>query len=129
MRSVRILLLALGALAVISLALACGGDDEESGAGGATTAAPTDLEKAKDAVSAMISAAEGGDLVAAEEALTEGDPALHAVIDSLESENADLAADLDEAVEDAEKDLDTGEEAEHIVEIGNEILGLLEQVD
>lgn len=118
-------------LALAALAAVCGGDDENgttptaSPIATTTAASATDVQVAIDEIGAMVSAAEDDDLAAAKVAFDAAHDPLHAVIDGLEATNAGLATDLDEAVDDAESDLEDGEEAEHIVEIGNEILGLL----
>lgn len=131
----RRLILVLAFLAALtlslSLAVACGGGGGEEGEAGQTSAPATgtDLELAIEQVGAMLEAAQQGDLEAAEVAFEDGHDPLHAVIDDLEASDPDLAAELDEAVDDAEKDFEEGADADHIVEIGNEILGLLEQVE
>ena len=125
--------LSVAALLVIAaLAAACGGGDDNdttptaSPITTATAASATDVQVAIDEIGAMVSAAEDDDLAAAQAAFDAAHDPLHAVIDGLEATNLDLATELDEAVDDAESDLEEGEEAEHIVEIGNEILQLLE---
>lgn len=126
-RGFAIALLIAALLALAALAAACGDGGEESAPEGdsAGGASPTDVQVAIDEITNMVSAAGENDLEAAKTAFDAAHDPLHAVIDELEATNADLAAQLDEAVDDAETDLEEGEEAEHIVEIGNEILGLL----
>ncbi len=124
--AIALLLAALVALA--GLAAACGDGDE----GGAPTgdsaddAATAEVQASIDGITAMVSAAEEDDLEGAQTAFDAAHDPLHAVIDELEAANPDLGTELDEAVDDAETDLEEGEEAEHIVEIGNEILVLLQ---
>jgi hypothetical protein len=116
------------ALGLAGLAAACS-DEEEGTSQVGTPAAASDLQQAMDQVSAMRAAAQEGDLEAAQGAFEDGHDPLHEVIEDLEAGNPDLAAELDKAVDDAEKDFDEGADADHIVEIGNEILDLLEQAD
>lgn len=120
------------ALVITATAAACGGGGERDGAEQAqptTPAASSDLQVAITQVNAMVSGAKAGDLDAAAAAFEEGHDPLHAVIDELEAGDPELAAKLDEAVDDAEKDLEEGADADHIVEIGNEILDLLAQIE
>lgn len=116
------------ALALVGLVAACGNGDG--------TASPTDtpaaasgLQEAIDQIDAMLVAAEGGDLEAAEAAFAAGHDPLHEVIESLETSDPDQADALDEAVDDAEMDFEEAADAEHIVEIGREIRDLLQQVE
>jgi len=113
------------ALALVPLAVACGGGREE------TTIEPGSMgqhmAQAMDHMNAMVAAAGQGDMDAAQAAFERAHDPLHAVIDDLEATNPELAAKLDEAVDDAEKDLAEGADADHIVEIGNQILDLLRQ--
>ena len=125
------------ALALVGFAAACGdGDGTASPTDTPAATAPTDtpaapagLQEAIDQIDAMIVAAEAGDLEAAEAAFEAGHDPLHEVIQSLGTNDPDQAAALDEAVEDAEKDFEEAADAEHIVEIGQEIRGLLRQVE
>ncbi len=116
------------ALALVGFAAACG-DGDDAGSPTDTPPASSDLQQAGDRIDAMIAAAEGGDLEAAEAAFKAGHDPLHEVIESLETSDPDLAAQLDEAVEDAEEDFEEDADAEHIVEIGKEIRDLLGQVE
>ncbi len=75
----------------------------------------------------MIVAAETGDLGAAETAFESAHDPLHEVIEGLEASDADLAAELDEAVEHAEEAFEEGEAAEHVAEEAQEIRDLLAQ--
>lgn len=125
-RSVILALISVPLLILAGLAAACG-DDEGEEPGATTPAAGSDLETSIDGITEMISAAEADDLEAAEAAFEAAHDPLHEVIEALAAADPQLSQDLDEAVEDAEKDFEEGEEAEHIVEIGNEILGLLQQ--
>lgn len=115
-------------VALAGLAAACGdGDNGGAPAGaGADNAATADIQVAIDEITAMVSAAEEDNLEGAQTAFDAAHDPLHEVIDVLEATDSDLATELDEAVDDAETDLEEGEEAEHIVEIGNEILVLLQ---
>jgi hypothetical protein len=125
------------ALALVGFVAACGeGDGTASPTDTPAAASPTDapaaasgLQEAIDQIDAMVAAAEGGDLEAAEAAFEAGHDPLHEVIDSLETTDAALAAQLDEAAEDAEKDFEEAADAEHIVEIGQEIRDILRQVE
>lgn len=116
----------IAGLALAVLAAACGGGEESQG-----TAAPTagSLEAARLHVEQMVAAAENADLPGAKAHFEAGHDPLHAVIDDLQVSDPALAASLDEAVDDVEGDLEKGEEADHIVEIGNQILDLLAQVE
>ncbi len=127
-RGFAIALLAAALVAVAGLAAACGDGDEGGAPAGdsANGAATADVQVAVDEITAMVSAAGQDDLEGAQTAFDAAHDPLHAVIDGLEATNPDLATELDEAVDDAETDLEEGEEAEHIVEIGDEILALLQ---
>lgn len=116
------------ALALVGFAAACS-DGDGTASPTDTPAVPSGLQQAIDQIDAMIVAAEAGDLETAEAAFEVGHDPVHEVIDSLETTDADLAAQLDEAVEDAEADFEEAADAEHIVEIGQEIRGLLRQVE
>lgn len=116
------------ALALVGFAAACSDGDGTASPTG-TPVAPSGLQQAIDQIDAMIVAAEGGDLETAEAAFEAGHDPVHEVIDSLETTDADLAAQLDEAVEDAEADFEEAADAEHIVEIGQEIRDLLRQAE
>ncbi len=116
------------ALALVGFAAACG-DGDGTASPTDTPVAPSGLQQAIDQIDAMIVAAEGGDLETAEAAFEAGHDPVHEVIDSLETTDADLAAQLDEAVEDAEADFEEAADAEHIVEIGQEIRDLLRQAE
>ena len=109
------------ALTLLGLATACDGQEEAE----SPRLGTQDLQVALEQVTAMVAAAEIGNLEAAEAAFEAAHDPLHEVIETLAAADPGLSQDLDEAVEDAEKDFEEGEEAEHIVEIGNEILGLL----
>ncbi len=127
-RGFAIALLVAALLALVGLAAACG-DGEEGGtpaADTATDAAGAALQTSIDEITAMVSAAEGDDLEGAQTAFDAAHDPLHEVIDALEAAGSDLATELDEAVDEAETDLEEGAEAEHIVAIGNEILALLQ---
>ena len=117
------------ALALIGFVAACGDGDNGTASPTDTTAAPSDLQQAKDQIEAMIVAAEGGELETAEAAFEAGHDPLHEVIESLETSDPDQGDALDEAVDDAEEDFEEGADAEHIVEIGQEIRDLLRQVE
>lgn len=130
-RGFTITILMAALLALVGLAAACGDDDgadtpTASATTTATTATTVDVQAAIDEITVMVSAAQDDDLAAAQVAFDAAHDPLHAVIDGLEATNPDLATELDEAVDDAEADLEDEEEAEHIVEVGNEILGLLQ---
>ena len=127
-RGFAIALLAAALVALAGLAAACGDGDNGGAPAGdsADGAATADVQVAVDEITAMVSAAGEDDLEGAQTAFDAAHDPLHAVIDGLEATNPDLATELDEAVDDAETDLEEGEEADHIVEIGNEILGLLQ---
>lgn len=132
MREKRLLIGFLAAavlLAVAAVAAACGDDGGDGAADSETPQAADALQVSLDRTSEMVAAAAEGDLEAANAAFDAAHDPLHEVIDALEASQSSLAADLDEAVDDAEADLEEGEEAEHIVEIGNEILDLLERAD
>ena len=116
------------ALALVGFAAACS-DGDGTASPTDTPVAPSGLQQAIDQIDAMIVAAEGGDLETAEAAFEAGHDPVHEVIDSLETTDADLAAQLDEAVEDAEADFEEAADAEHIVEIGQEIRDLLRQAE
>ena len=127
-RGFAIAILVAALLALVGLAAACG-DGEDGGtpvADTTTDAAGAALQTSIDEITAMVSAAQGEDLEGAQTAFDAAHDPLHEVIDALEAAGSNLATKLDEAVDDAEKDLGAGEEAEHIVEIGNEILDLLQ---
>ena len=115
-------------LALVGLAAACGDGDEGGTPAGdtATGAMGAAVQTSINGITAMVSSAEEDDLEGAQTAFDAAHDPLHAVIDGLEATNPDLATELDEAVDDAETDLEEGEEAEHIVEIGDEILALLQ---
>ena len=115
------------ALALVGFATACGGGDDAPSATD-TPATATDLQEAIDQIDAMVAAAEGGDLEAAEAAFEAAHDPLHEVIEGLEASDPDQAIALDEAVEDAEKDFEDAADAEHIVEIAQELRDLLGQV-
>ena len=124
-RGRSLVVLGLGVLmALAGLAAACGGGGGDESNGGSSVMGEH-MQTAMDHMGQMIAAAEGGDLDAAKTHLEAADPALHEVIDDLKGSDAALATDLEEAVEYAEADIESGEEAEHIVEIGDEIVALL----
>jgi len=126
-------------LVLVGFVAACGdGNDAAPGLTDTPAAAPglTDtpaatpgLEEAIDQIDAMLVAAESGDLEAAEAAFEAAHDPLHEVIESLETSDPDQAAALDEAVEDAENDFKEESDADHIVEIGQEIRDLLRQLE
>lgn len=123
----RTLAIAMAALlALPALALACGDN-------GGTSQSPPDgsglaeLETARSFIDQMLKAAEGGDLEAAEAAFEGAHDALHEVMEALEAGDADLAAELDEAVDHAEEAFKEGEEAQHVAEEAQEIADLLEE--
>ena len=123
-------LAALPPVALLGLvAVACGGDDNtdrQRDDAGTATAAGTAMDQAMEHMDEVLAAAEQGDLAAAAEHLELADPFLHEVIEDLEDTDATRAADLEEAVEDAEKDIEEGEEADHIAEVAQEIIDILE---
>ena len=127
-RGFAIALLAAALVALAGLAAACGDGDNGGAPAGdsADDAATSDVQVAIDEITAMVSAAGEDDLEGAQTAFDAAHDPLHAVIDGLDATNPDLATELDEAVDDAETDLEEGEEAKHIVEIGDEILALLQ---
>lgn len=133
MRSRRHLVVGLtlvAALTVAGLTAACGGGGkDEQPADGAGGTMGAHMQQAMDSMGAMVAAAEAGDMEAAEAAFEDGHDPMHDLIDELEADDPDLAAELDEAVDDAEKDFDEGVDADHIVEIGNEILDLLNEAE
>lgn len=115
-------------LALVGFVAACG-DGGGTSSPTDTPVAPSGLLEAIDQVDAMIAAAEGGDLVAAEAAFEAGHDPLHEVIESLETSDSDQADALDEAVNDAEKDFEEAAAADHIIEIGQEIRDILGQLE
>ncbi len=122
------------ALALSGFAAACGGGDDAASPSD-TPAAPSDtpaatsgLQEAIEQIDTMLVAAEGGDLAAAEAAFEAAHDPLHEVIESLQTSDPDQAAALDAAVGDAENDFEEEADAEHIIEIGQEIRDLLGQV-
>lgn len=117
------------ALALAGLAAACGGGGESEEPEESSSTMETHMQTALDHTDEMIAAAKEADLEAAKAHFEEGHDPLHEVIEDLGASDPDLAADLDEAVDDAEKDFEEGADADHIVEIGNDILDLLEQVE
>jgi len=127
-RKIAAIGVAVLALALVGFAAACGGGDDTASATD-TPAAPSGLQESIDQIDAMVAAAEGGDLEAAEAAFEAAHDPLHEVIESLETSNPDQAAAIDEAVEDAEKDFEEESDAGHIVEIAQEIRDLLGQIE
>lgn len=139
MKTGRFLILSLGAvLAATVLLAACGGDDEAQPS--ATVRAPSDstgmnmggassshANQAMEKMDLMVAAAKAGKMKDAEQSLESADEHLHAVINELKTKNAKLATELDEAVEDAEKDMKAGEKPDHIVEAGEAIMVLLKK--
>lgn len=114
-------------LALVGFAAACG-DGDGTASSTDPPAAASDLQEAIDQIDAMVIAAEAGDLAAAEGAFDAAHDSLHEIIEGLETSDPDQAAALDEAVEHAEEDFADNAEAEHIVGNGQEIRGLLGQV-
>lgn len=131
--SQRYLVLGIGLAAMLilaGLAAACGsGGKEAASQSDAAASTASALETARLHVEQMVAAAENADLPGAKAHFEAGHDPLHAVIDDLQASDPALAASLDEAVDDVEGDLEKGEEADHIVEIGNQILDLLAQVE
>lgn len=127
----RYLILAIGMVALLALSavvLACGDNGGSDGSAPEGAAAESsDLDAARSFIDRMESAAEAGDLEAAEAAFESAHDRLHEVIEALESTDGDLAAELDEAVEHAEEAFEEGEEAEHVAEEAAEIGDLLEE--
>ncbi len=115
-------------LALSIVALACGDDGGTSeGASDGVAEEASDLDAARNFMSEMVTAAQAGDLAAAQAAFDSAHDHLHEVIEALESTDADLAAELDEAVDHAEEALAEGEEGEHLAEEAEEIGDLLAQ--
>ncbi len=125
----RLLAFAIGLAALLALsaaAFACGDNGDSDGTNGAADES-SDVDAASGFIDEMTTAAEGGDLEAAEEAFESAHDPLHEVIEALEAGNGELAAELDQAVEHAEEAFAEGEEAEHVAEEAGEIAELLEQ--
>ncbi len=114
-------------LGLAGLAAACGGGGGEKAPAATARPVASHMQHAMDQMSTMVAAAEKGDLKAAEAAFEDGHDALHDVISELKASNPGLAEELDKAVDDAEKDFKEGADADHMVKIGKEILGLLDK--
>ncbi len=113
-------------LALSVVALACGDDggtNEDVSDG--TVEDTSDIDAARNFMSQMVSAAQAEDLAAAQRAFDSAHDHLHEVIEVLESTDAELAAELEEAVDHAEEALEEGEEGEHLAEEAEEINNLL----
>jgi len=128
----RLLVLGLAlATGVTVFVVACGGggEDTPSGAGGTGSggALAEALETGRLHIERMVASAEANDLEGAKTHNEAADPSLHEVIEVVEASDAALATELEEAVEDAEADLEKGEQPDHIAEVGGEILALLKR--